>query len=421
MAALGGSWWKKDPEGGTGRAKKRWFVIKEGERLIQYFEGDGTGTGKGLKGAIELNAAEKVVCADPKLFIHTRAQGKARVWGLTAETPGQVERFVDIIAKVAPNVPIEGRTEIKTEDMAAMAASIVPTGKKDADGPSEAFADRVDVRAVVLQRDSKEDKYGVQFSPYEGHADGVMICGVTAGGPGDGLVIPGEKVVGINGHACTGKTYPEAVGLMRTVVNGTWSILKLDVQFRELWGEVTYEYEAQLDTELTLKMGQRVRIVSNEDNGWLRGSVDGVFGWFPSTYVELEPEPEIERYIPPPGEEQAALPKREGPFPELKIWNHGKINRQTQEDRAKAYSEDLSKGVFLARKKDANCYSVCLRTPDADGEPQIKFILFEKNTQYETWHADKSEDGLGSSVVEALEAHLQKLGYPAAEAIPKPE
>ena len=40
----------------------------------------------------------------------------------------------------------------------------------------------------MLQRASKEAKYGVQFSPYEGTADGVMICGITEGGPGDGQV-----------------------------------------------------------------------------------------------------------------------------------------------------------------------------------------------------------------------------------------
>lgn len=417
----GGSWWKKEPENGTGRAKTRFFIIKEGDRIIQYFEGEGTGGGKGLKGAIELNSAEKIVCADPKIMIHTRTGAKSRIWTLTAEAPNQVEAWADILSRAVPNVPIEGRTEVKTADMANLMSSITPTKKKeDDDGVTALFADRVDVRAVMLQRASKEAKYGVQFSPYEGTADGVMICGITAGGPGDGLVVPGEKVVGINGHSCIGKTYPEAVGLMRTVVNGTWSVLKLDVQYRELWGVVAHDYDETADTELTLKIGDRVRIVSDEDNGWIRGELNNKFGWFPSTFVEIEPEPEIERYVAPPSEKEL-LPKREGPFPELKVWNHGKISRAIQEERAKAYEGDLAKGAFLARKKDANCYSVCLRTPDVEGEVSVKFILFEKNEQYGTWHADKAEDGLGNTVAEALEAHLNNIGLPLAEAISKPE
>jgi hypothetical protein len=50
-------------------------------------------------------------------------------------------------------------------------------------------------------------RYGVQFSPYEGTADGVMICGVTEGGPGDGKVKIREKVIGINNKPCAGLTY----------------------------------------------------------------------------------------------------------------------------------------------------------------------------------------------------------------------
>ena len=72
--------------------------------------------------------------------------------------------------------------------------------------------------------------------------------------------------MGINGHSCIGKTYPEAVDLMRTVVNGTWSVLKLDVQYREMWGKCGYEYEKTQDTELSMNMGDRIRIVSDEDN-----------------------------------------------------------------------------------------------------------------------------------------------------------
>jgi hypothetical protein len=412
-------WWKKDPEG-KGRAKSRWFIIKSDERLIQYFEYEGdAGKGKGLKGAIELNSAEKIICADPKMQIHTMSGGKKRIWGLTSELPNQVEQWAELLSKVVPNVPIEGRKAINTEDMAAMMSDMTKDAPKkgDASGPSALFADRVDVRAAMLQRASKEAKYGVQFSPYEGTADGVMICGITEGGPGDGQVVAGEKVVGINGHSCIGKTYPEAVELMRTVVNGTWSVLKLDVQFRELYGKCGYEYEKTQDTELSMKLGDRVRIISDEDNGWIRGELDGEFGWFPSTYVELEPEIEIERYVAP--DLTPPEMKREGPFPELKVWNHGKITRQVQEERAKAYDGDLVKGVFLARKKDASCYSVCVRFPDVDGEAALKFVLFEKIG--DVWHADKSDEACGDTVTNALEAHLKVIGYPGADAIPKPE
>jgi hypothetical protein len=71
--------------------------------------------------------------------------------------------------------------------------------------------------------------------------------------------------------------------LMRTVVDGTWSVLSLEVEFRELYGVVSHDYEPSQPTELALKVGQRIRIISEEENGWRRGMFEGSSGWFPAT------------------------------------------------------------------------------------------------------------------------------------------
>ena len=60
-----------------------------------------------------------------------------------------------------------------------------------------------------------------------------------------------------------------------------------------------------------------------------------------------------------------------------------------------------------------------MRAPDADGEAALKFVLFEKIG--DVWHADKSDEACGDTVTNALEAHLKVIGYPGADAIPKPE
>lgn len=52
----------------------------------------------------------------------------------------------------------------------------------------------MEIRSVTLQRASRDARYGVQFSPYEGISDGVLICGVTPGGPGHGVVAVRERV-----------------------------------------------------------------------------------------------------------------------------------------------------------------------------------------------------------------------------------
>jgi len=407
------------------KAKKRYFVLDKEAKCVRYFvSAKEDGSGKDEKGSIPLDNTEKVVCEDPKLFIHN----PGRVWQLKTETPGQVEEWGGLLADVVI-APVQGRQSVAlTEDMKNLMNSVKMVSEEVSDDtPSKLFADRVDVRSVMLQRESQEVKFGVQFSPYDGTSDGVRICGVTAEGPGDGVVRPGEKVVGINGKSCDGKTYTEAVQLMRQVVDGTWSLLKLDVQFRPIFGACSFEYEPTNDTELAMKEGDRIRIVSDEENGWLRGENNGIYGWFPSTYVDLEAEEEMERYVFEDGVATVIKPppKRDGPFPDVKVWNHGRVNRQVQEERANTSDVDNTNGSFLARMKDKTCFSICVKYP-TDGIPDLKqpnelqFVLFEKNVETSKWHADKGETALGDTLGEAVDTHLQALRVGAALPISPP-
>lgn len=65
-----------------------------------------------------------------------------------------------------------------------------------------------------------------------------------------------------------------------------------DVEFRDLFGVVAHDYEATIDTEVSLKEGQRIRVISEEENGWRQAMIPDPtnedvmqYGWFPSTYV----------------------------------------------------------------------------------------------------------------------------------------
>lgn len=181
MATAG--WFTKKGEGKHSSSKKRYFVLDETNGCIYYYASPGdNGLGKDKKGTITLDDTEKILCEDPKLFIHN----PGRVWELQAEKPGQVEDWGEKFSAML-SCPVLGRKKVDRESMADLMNDLGPAKIKDAsvaDGPSALFADRLEVRSVTLQRASKESRYGVQFSPYEGVADGVIICGVTPGGPG---------------------------------------------------------------------------------------------------------------------------------------------------------------------------------------------------------------------------------------------
>lgn len=168
----------------------------------------------------------------------------------------------------------------------------------------------------------------------------------------------------------------------------------------------------------TPQIGQRVRVISEEENGWLRGILDDTSGWFPATYVDLEPEPALEEWLQLGGDEPDApsMPKRskDKPFPGVKVWNHGRISRQDVEERLTAYEGDKTSGIFLARQKDKDSFSVGIII---DGPP--KFVLFERKS--EKWYVDKNYEVVrGATLAAAVEDVLVDLGVPNADGVPNP-
>ncbi|ESO89118.1 hypothetical protein LOTGIDRAFT_106309, partial [Lottia gigantea] len=51
---------------------------------------------------------------------------------------------------------------------------------------------------------------------------------------------------------------------------------------------VEYEYEAVQDDELSLKVGEIIKNVSQSEDGWLRGELDGKKGVFPENFVQRQ-------------------------------------------------------------------------------------------------------------------------------------
>ena len=51
--------------------------------------------------------------------------------------------------------------------------------------------------------------------------------------------------------------------------------------------KVTFEYDSQDQDELTLKVGDIIDIIGEEETGWWRGQLDNKTGVFPSNFVEI--------------------------------------------------------------------------------------------------------------------------------------
>ncbi len=71
--------------------------------------------------------------------------------------------------------------------------------------------------------------------------------------------------------------------------------------------KVTFDYDAENNDELSLKEGDMVKVLDQEEEGWWKGELNGKIGVFPSNFVELvkgshpgaasstpEPQPEPE-------------------------------------------------------------------------------------------------------------------------------
>ena len=72
---------------------------------------------------------------------------------------------------------------------------------------------------------------------------------------------------------------------------------------------VTFDYDAQLDGELTLRVGQVLRNVCVVEEGWAVGELFRKVGFFPSNFVEMKKASPEDRPL-------ASLPNEESsPFP----------------------------------------------------------------------------------------------------------
>lgn len=51
--------------------------------------------------------------------------------------------------------------------------------------------------------------------------------------------------------------------------------------------EVTYEYEAEQEDELSIKVGDIIKNVSTAEGGWWEGEINGKTGMFPDNFVKV--------------------------------------------------------------------------------------------------------------------------------------
>ena len=83
---------------------------------------------------------------------------------------------------------------------------------------------------------------------------------------------------------------------------------------------VAFEYDAQQDDELTLRVGQVLKNVRVVDEGWAEGELFGKVGMFPDNFVEMKkvvPEERPPAPIPKEDRPPPPAPKEERPPPPI--------------------------------------------------------------------------------------------------------
>ena len=50
--------------------------------------------------------------------------------------------------------------------------------------------------------------------------------------------------------------------------------------------QALHDYDAENDDELSIKDGDVITVLTQEDEGWWEGELNGKKGWFPSNFVE---------------------------------------------------------------------------------------------------------------------------------------
>ena len=68
--------------------------------------------------------------------------------------------------------------------------------------------------------------------------------------------------------------------------------------------QATFDYSAINDDELTLKVGDIVEFLGDDDEGWYKGQLRGETGVFPSNYVEELPPSCVPSSVPTPDGKQ---------------------------------------------------------------------------------------------------------------------
>ena len=69
---------------------------------------------------------------------------------------------------------------------------------------------------------------------------------------------------------------------------------------------VTFDYDAQHDDELTIRVGQVIKNVREVDEGWAEGELLGKVGLFPDNFVEMR-KAVLEECPPPPETKEGLL------------------------------------------------------------------------------------------------------------------
>jgi hypothetical protein len=126
---------------------------------------------------------------------------------------------------------------------------------------------------------------------------------------------------------------------------------------------IKYNYKSQQPDELSLVKGAKIRVLEKSDDGWWKGELDGVIGWFPSNYVVEQTADDLQKEEKPQDQHhQHQQPAGAELNLNDKVWYHGVMGRQQCDQLLNAYADD---GDFLVRNSETSAgdFSVSLKAP----------------------------------------------------------
>eukprot|EP00276_Gloeochaete_wittrockiana_P013596 CAMPEP_0184332654 /NCGR_PEP_ID=MMETSP1089-20130417/1823_1 /TAXON_ID=38269 ORGANISM="Gloeochaete wittrockiana, Strain SAG46.84" /NCGR_SAMPLE_ID=MMETSP1089 /ASSEMBLY_ACC=CAM_ASM_000445 /LENGTH=283 /DNA_ID=CAMNT_0026656149 /DNA_START=92 /DNA_END=943 /DNA_ORIENTATION=+ len=270
----------KQGVGALGRGFKKRYFRQQGKSLL-YFRGE---SDKQELGRIELDEAFKVRATDVK-------EGKfgfqidtpKRIWALLADNQESLNYWVDGINNFisAKESKAEYRQSVRYETM--------ENRIRDLEGHDATLKRALEIAASRLNTTVEQllQEAEAEISKPSSSSSSSSSSSAAAAAPAVAEASSSPSVVETPvAAAAAAVSAPEAAGETKKTESDEE---KKDDQskMKRFRARVLYDYTAQQDYEMTIRVGEVITVLSKHGNGWWLGaSAESKQGYFPGSYVE---------------------------------------------------------------------------------------------------------------------------------------